>query len=175
MATHKPALTHKAVMAAKHPGGGRKGPLLIPCGQVPGLALQVTPGGSRSWLMRYSFAGMARVIGFGPAPAISLADARQAATASRALLATGIDPLQARDDAVKAAATAKAAAAANTFRAVAADFIAAHEAAWRNPPRCARCATMPLCPWAAYQPSWRRWTGYALAAACLPVRWPSPS
>lgn len=133
MATHKAALTHKAVMAAKHPGGGRKGPLLMPCGQVPGMALQVTPGGSRSWLMRYSFAGKARVIGFGPAPAISLADARQAGTAARALLASGIDPLQARDDAVKAASAAKAAAAANTFRAVAADYIAANEAAWRNP------------------------------------------
>ena len=45
-----------------------------------GLYLQVSPGGGKSWIIRYAMVGKRREMGLGPWPTVSLAAARQAAT-----------------------------------------------------------------------------------------------
>ncbi len=45
-----------------------------------GLYLQVSPGGGRSWILRYAMTGQASRDGTGPFPTVSLAAARQSAT-----------------------------------------------------------------------------------------------
>jgi len=70
-------------------------------------------------------------MGFGPYPAVSLAEAREKAQAVRKLLANNIDPLDHReaerqvDEAEEARTT--------TFAEAAETYVAAHEAGWRNP------------------------------------------
>jgi integrase len=106
----------------------RRGPGLHPDGG--GLYLQVAPGGSRSWLYRYSLHGKEHRIGLGSAASIPLKLARQLAAQARQLRDTGIDPLAQKrkrrnDDLV-------AEAKATTFKECAEKYIAAHEAGWRN-------------------------------------------
>ncbi|MCV0387400.1 MAG: integrase arm-type DNA-binding domain-containing protein [Nitrobacter sp.] len=60
-----------------------------------GLYLQVRPGGSRSWIYRFTLAGRTRDMGLGPLTEVSLVAARKRATAARALVAEGIDPIEA--------------------------------------------------------------------------------
>lgn len=123
------SLNAKSVAAARHPGGHKR-PVRLPDGG--GLYLQVAAGGTKSWLFRYMLAGRERMMGLGPAESVSLADARQAATAARAVLHQGLDPLEHRNARQAAADTAAAAAAANTFRTVTDAFLAAHGGKWRN-------------------------------------------
>ncbi len=96
-----------------------------------GLYLQVAPGGSRSWLYRYSLHGKEHRIGLGSASAIPLKRARELAAEARRLLAEKIDPLEHR----RAQRSAKLVeqARAITFKQCAETYIAAHEAGWRNP------------------------------------------
>jgi integrase len=61
-----------------------------------GLMLIVSGTGSRKWVFRYQIAGARRDMGLGSYPAISLADARAAATEARKGIATGSDPIEAR-------------------------------------------------------------------------------
>ena len=53
-------------------------------GTVPGLYLQVTPGGAKSWVMRVKVGAKRREIGLGSFPEVTLADARERAKADRA-------------------------------------------------------------------------------------------
>ena len=62
-----------------------------------GLYLQVSAGGGKSWILRYSMAGKRREMGLGPYPAVSLAAARKSAAESRSLVKAGQDPIAARD------------------------------------------------------------------------------
>jgi hypothetical protein len=62
-----------------------------------GRYLQVSPGGGRSWILRYAMAGKRREMGLGPYPTVSLAVARQSATEARALVKARQDPIAARD------------------------------------------------------------------------------
>jgi integrase len=80
-------LTARAVAAQTVPG-------YYPDGD--GLYLQVSASGSKSWVLRYTLRKRAREMGLGSLSAVSLADARQRAAASRRLLAEGIDPIEAR-------------------------------------------------------------------------------
>ncbi|HUY05086.1 MAG TPA: integrase arm-type DNA-binding domain-containing protein [Rhodocyclaceae bacterium] len=96
------------------------------------------PTASRFWLMRYSYRGKRREAGFGRAGEgsgeVSLAQARERAAEWRRLLKAGIDPLvqrEAEEAHQKAEAQARA-AQAMTFRDVAAMFMGAKEAGWRN-------------------------------------------
>jgi integrase len=100
-------------------------------GDGGGLWLQVSPTGTKAWLFRYMLNGSARHMGLGPVPLISLAEARERVRDARRLLLDGTDPLKAR--AAKRAAAAVAAAKSVTFRDAAERYIAAHEAAWKNP------------------------------------------
>lgn len=80
-----------------------------------GLALEVTPSGTKHWRYRFRWAGRATMISLGPYPAIGLAQARQKALEARAQLSTGIDPRGSR----RRAAELQAASEAMQFEAVA--------------------------------------------------------
>lgn len=121
------ALTPLAVKNAKtgrHADGG-------------GLHLLVKESGARSWVYRFMLKGKARDVGLGAAAgpeAISLAAARDKASAFRLKVKAGVDPLAERDkEAAEALAAAQAAEIAGiTFMAVAVAHIAANEGSWRN-------------------------------------------
>ncbi|MBZ0330426.1 integrase arm-type DNA-binding domain-containing protein [Halomonas sp. ANAO-440] len=65
-------------------------------GGVPGLLLQITGKGGRSWLLRARVAGRRREFGLGSFPTVSLANARAKASELREKLAEGIDPVAER-------------------------------------------------------------------------------
>lgn len=90
-----------------------------------GLFLVVMPAGGKYWRMKYFFAGKEKVLALGVYPHISLADARERRAQARKLLANGTDPGEAKKEA-KREATLKA---ANTFEAVAREWLEkrAHE------------------------------------------------
>ena len=126
-------LTSLRVRAARHPGGNRP----VRVGDGEGLYLQVAPGGSKSWLFRYTLCGRAREMGLGAvalntaeeqAGSVPLAAAREAAREAKALLRKGMDPIDARRADLRAR---DAAALAHTFRSVADLYIAAHEIGWK--------------------------------------------
>ncbi len=120
------ALTPLAVKNAKpgrHADGG-------------GLHLLVKDTGARSWVYRFMLKGKSRDIGLGAAGpgGISLADARDLATALRLKVKAGIDPLEERQRAEANAKAAEQAAkvAGVTFKEMAATHIAANRDSWRN-------------------------------------------
>jgi hypothetical protein len=85
---------------------------------------------SKGWIFRFTMGGRTRDAGLGSYPTISLAHARQEAERCRRLVATGIDPIEARKEEQQAALLASA--KAKTFEQCATAFIAGHEAGWRN-------------------------------------------
>ncbi len=93
-----------------------------------GLYLQVTERGA-SWLRRFTFAGVRRVIGLGDIDSVSLATAREKSTEVGTLVAKGIDPIKHRDDAL---AAQQKAAATLTFEAAAKRYCEEHSAEWRG-------------------------------------------
>jgi integrase len=95
-----------------------------------GLYLQVAIGGSKSWVFRYKQNGKARDMGLGPLHTVSLAEAREAATAKRKLRLDGIDPIAARQEA-RAEIRLKAAKSI-TFKNCAEQFIDDKKAEWKN-------------------------------------------
>jgi integrase len=100
-------------------------------GFMPGLYLQVSQTGTKSWLLRYEVNGRReRWMGLGSAAIFSLAEARARARVARQQLSDGIDPLQAKRDAKTAARLA--AAKQLTFREAAKRYAAQHEAKWTN-------------------------------------------
>jgi integrase len=84
------------------------------------------PGVSRRWTFLYSLAGKQREAGFGPAAAVTLAEAREKAAGYRSMLAKGIDPLAAK----KAAREAEA--ARKTFGQCADELIKSKRREWRS-------------------------------------------
>ena len=121
------ALTPLAVKNAK-PGRHADG---------AGLHLLVKETGARSWVYRFMLKGKSRDVGLGAAAgadAISLAVARDLASALRLKVKAGVDPLAERHrEASEALASAQAAQIAGiTFKAVAEAYVAANEASWRN-------------------------------------------
>lgn len=61
-----------------------------------GLCLEITPTGSKLWRYRYRYNGKAKMVGLGPYPATSLAQARSKRDEARELLGQGIDPSEQR-------------------------------------------------------------------------------
>jgi integrase len=96
-------LTALDVKRLTHPGGKRN--VLFSVGGVPGLHLQVTPIGGRSWVLRAMVGTLRRDIGLGGFPAVTLSQARDKARDARAKIETGIDPVEERK-AAKAALVA---------------------------------------------------------------------
>ena len=129
----KKGLTSKGVEAARHPtGNGRP----ITKSDFDGLHLQVASGGTKSWLYRFTLNGRSREMGLGPlgeAPlGLSLAAAREAARAAKALKMAGIDPIEHREAKRNAAAANKEAERLSTFRSVAEGLLETKEAGWKN-------------------------------------------
>jgi integrase len=116
-------LTAKRVERTKQPGRYRDG-------IVPGLLLQITESGAKSWVLRYELNGREHMMGIGPVKAFNLKEARERARSARQLLADGVDPLAAKH-AAKAAAKA-AAAKALSFREAAQRYFDQHEKKWTN-------------------------------------------
>jgi integrase len=101
---------------------------------APSLYLQIRPDrGSRSWLFRYERAGKTAWLGLGPAAGIlpvSLTDARDKAERLRIAVRDGADPLaEAR---ARRTPAAKEESTAPTFARCAEQYIATHEASWKN-------------------------------------------
>ena len=95
-----------------------------------GLYLQVAPGGSKSWVLRFTRDKRTRDMGLGSLSAFTLAEARERAREARKLLTDKIDPIEARQEAQRERRRAEAKAL--LFRDAASRYIAAHEAGWRN-------------------------------------------
>lgn len=131
-------LTALDVRRLSHPGGKRRN-VLVPVGGVPGLCLQITPRGARSWILRVVVGEVRRDVGLGSYPGVTLAQARDKARAVRASIEAGVDPVAERK-AAKAALVAAQRAGATTFAEAVEGALAArldgfknakHRAQWR--------------------------------------------
>lgn len=114
-------LTARGVAAITEPGRHADG---------GNLYLNVSKTGARAWVFFYRKDGKQREMGLGGYPTVGLAQAREAATEARRLLAQGGDPL-----AAKRAVKAEAKAADDrrvTFGEFARQYIEAHEGEWKN-------------------------------------------
>ena len=98
-------------------------------GEVPGLGLHISAG-ARSWLLRFSFAGRRPQMGLGSFPEVSLALARQKARDARELVREGVNPIEAKQSAKRAAAAKSA--ASKTFGECATQYIDAKSPEWSN-------------------------------------------
>ena len=88
-----------------------------------GLYLRVGPTGAKSWVFRFRYGGKRHDMGLGTMPPITLAEARGKADAARRLLIDGKNPLHERT---------QERASTILFRDAASQYIAAHEAGWKN-------------------------------------------
>jgi integrase len=98
-----------------------------------GLYMEVSPTGSRWWRYKFQFQNKERVLALGVYPGVGLSEARRLRDAARDLLKTGINPAAQKqaDKAAKAAAEAATAkATANTFQAVALDWLETRKPGW---------------------------------------------
>jgi integrase len=116
-----------AVKALKDPG-------LHPVGGVAGLMLQVSPTGTRSWLLRVKVGAKRREIGLGAFPGVGVALAREKAQATRDDITKGIDPVAQRAAARQTIVEQQIEQKALdwTFRRCAEAYIKAKKPGWRN-------------------------------------------
>lgn len=94
-----------------------------------GLYLQVSQGGAKSWLFRYTRAGRAREMGLGAVALVPLTRARRLAIEQRDILRGGADPLEQRR---KAEAVRAKEQASLTFEGASLAYIEAYRGSWRN-------------------------------------------
>ena len=99
-------------------------------GGTSGLGLKVMPSGSRAWVLRTVVAGKRREYGLGGYPSVTLAAARERSRSMLDQLFDGIDPAETKKQA-KSALAAQRARAVN-FKTLAEQYIAQHEASWKN-------------------------------------------
>ena len=99
-------------------------------GGINGLGLKVMPAGSRAWDLRTVVAGKRREYGLGGYPTVTLASARERARVMLDQLFAGIDPAVTKKQA-KSELAAQRAKAVN-FKTLAEQYIAQHEAGWKN-------------------------------------------
>jgi hypothetical protein len=95
-----------------------------------GLYLQVTPQGSKSYLLRYRLGGLERFMGLGSAKDVTLAEARERARLFRQQIKEKIDPLAART--AERSRMAKEARDRVTFKEAVGEFLTVHNPTWRN-------------------------------------------
>ena len=74
----------------KHPGTAQNHNVSV--GGVAGLNLQITPSGSRSWLLRASVGSKRREFGLGSYPEIAVSVARDRARELKNQIREGVDP-----------------------------------------------------------------------------------
>lgn len=118
-------------LSAKEVAKKAKTPGFHAVGVVPGLYLQVSGEGARSWLLRYTFNGKRRDMGLGSFNDLTLEAARTKAQEWRAKATAGIDPIEARRQTI--AADKAEAAKGTTFAECAKAFIEMRGAEWKNP------------------------------------------
>ena len=80
------SLTDTAIRAAKPAEKQQK------LFDAKGLYLLITPGGTKSWRLKYHFQGKEKLISLGTYPATSLKEAREKAADARKAIENGIDP-----------------------------------------------------------------------------------
>lgn len=95
-----------------------------------GLYLQVSKGGTKSWLFRFMLHGRARQMGLGPLRDISLKQARTQAGDCRALLEQGIDPIEHRKR--QRETLRQAEGRSRTFEECAKEYIEIRRPDWKN-------------------------------------------
>jgi len=93
-----------------------------------GMYLLLKPDGGRYWRLDYRHGGKRKTLALGVYPSVTLADARQRREDARRQLAQGVDPGAARKAAKKAEVEAVT-AAADTFEAVAREWMARQDVA----------------------------------------------
>jgi integrase len=93
-----------------------------------GLYLLLNPNDSRWWRFDYRFAGKRKTLSMGTYPDTGLAEAREKRDAARKLLAVGVDPGAQR----KAEKTAGTERAANSFEAIAREWLAVKQPEWTS-------------------------------------------
>lgn len=113
-------LTSKAVQ--KLAKEGKKGMI----GDGQGLYLQITAGGSVSWIHRFKLQGKQRHMGLGSLTEVSLSEARERAADNRKLLKNGTDPMEVGIQ------EEQADEAVPSFTNCAARYIMSHRRSWRN-------------------------------------------
>jgi len=91
-----------------------------------GLFLEVTPTGSKRWRFKYQFTAQEKLISLGLYPEVSLKEARLKKEDAKRLLASGINPSDARKD-KKAAIQAEE---QNPFQVVASEWLAKQKNIW---------------------------------------------
>jgi integrase len=91
-----------------------------------GLCIEVTTAGTRLWRYRYRHNGRASMLALGSYPALSLVEARRKRDDARDILATGVNPADAR----RSDALAQRLVAGNTFEAVGREWIAKMQGRW---------------------------------------------
>lgn len=98
-------MTDLEVRKLRHPGTG--GNVKFTVGGTPGLMLQITPAGTRSWILRTIVGERRREIGLGSyhPQKVTLKEARDRAFEAREMIRKGIDPVEQRK-ATKAALVA---------------------------------------------------------------------
>lgn len=116
-----------------------KKPGLHSVGGVPGLQLQVTPTGARSWILRVQVGTKRRDVGLGSFGDVTLAEARERARSVKASVWEGKDPVAERK-ALRAALIAQQAKTL-TFGECATQYISAHRDGWRNVKHAAQWAS----------------------------------
>lgn len=105
-------------------------PGLAAVGGVPGLHLQITPSGARSWVLRVKVGAKRRDMGLGQYPGVPLAHAREKARQARAVIEAGQDPILERERAQSMLRAAQA--SEKSFKWCADQFMEAHSDSWRN-------------------------------------------
>jgi integrase len=108
-------------------------------GGVAGLSLRVYDAGQRAWVLRTMVAGKRREFGLGGYPTVLPASARDRARATLDKIFAGLDPTEEKQRQRSALRAAKAKAV--SFGKVAEQYIAQHEAGWKNPKHAAQWAT----------------------------------
>ena len=111
-----------------HPGRGQN--VTFAVGGVNGLLLQITPTGSRTWILRTLVGGKRREIGLGGYPDATLAQARERAREAKDMIRTGIDPVE--DRKAKRAALAATRSRGLTFKDAVDRYLAAKLEAFKN-------------------------------------------
>lgn len=109
-----------------------------------GLYLEVKPNGSKLWRYRYKIAGKENLFAVGEYPSVTLQDARKAREEARELVKQGVHPSHAR----QAALADQLAKNANTFEAVAREWLAKMKERWtpyylRQATRCLELNAFP--------------------------------
>jgi len=115
-----------------------------------GLYLEVAPSGGKLWRLKYRFGGKEKRLALGKYPDVGLKEARERRDEARKLLANEVDPGENR----KQQKAARAERAANSFEAVAREWIARNTPTWAatHTSKIVRRLEMYVFPWLGGRP-----------------------